>query len=137
LRLPLASKLVASARQVPLWVVAGEAAPNERAEALQRLGAVVLRVASADGKLDLAAVMHGLAERGITRLMVEAGPMLSAAFLDADLVDEAVLLRAPMSIGPEGLDALEGRPLEAFTRSLALVGSETAGVDTIEHYRRR
>ena len=137
LRLPLDSRLVASAREVPLWVATGQAAPNERAEALQRLGAEVLRVASANGKLDLSAVMHRLAERGITRLMVEAGPMLSTAFLDADLVDEAVLLRAPASIGAAGLDALEGRPLETLTRSLALVGCEAVGVDTIEHYRRR
>jgi len=137
LRLPLTSNLVASAREVPLWVVAGEAAPNERAEELQRLGVVVLRVASADGELDLPAVMHGLAEHGITRLMVEAGPILAAAFVDADLVDEAVLVRAPMSVGADGIEALEGYTLEALTRPLALVGSETAGVDTIEHYRRR
>ena len=72
LRLPLASKLVTSARDVPLWVVTGEGASSERVEALQRLGAEVLRVASADGKLDLPAVLLRLAERGITRLMIEA-----------------------------------------------------------------
>jgi len=137
LRLPLASKLVTSARDVPLWVVTGEGASNERVEALQRLGAEVLRVASADGKLDLAAVMQGLAERGITRLMVEAGPIVAAAFLDADLVDEAVLLRAPAPIGADGIDALEGRSLEALTRSLALVGSDAVGLDTIERFERR
>src|SRR5215467_1360066 len=47
LRLPPAGKLVASAHEVPLWVLAAEGAPNERAQALQRLGAEVLRVASA------------------------------------------------------------------------------------------
>jgi diaminohydroxyphosphoribosylaminopyrimidine deaminase/5-amino-6-(5-phosphoribosylamino)uracil reductase len=139
LRLPLESRLVTTARETPFWVVAGEAAPKERAEALQRRGAEVLSVGSSAGRLDLAAVLHALAERGITRLMVEAGPILAAAFLAADLVDEAVLLRAPVSIGADGIDALEGRPLEALTRSerLVLTGSEMVGADTMEHYQRR
>jgi diaminohydroxyphosphoribosylaminopyrimidine deaminase/5-amino-6-(5-phosphoribosylamino)uracil reductase len=139
LRLPPESRLAVTARETPLWVVTGEAAPNERAEALQRRGAEVLSVASSGGELDLAGVLRKLAERGITRLMVEAGPILAAAFLAADVVDEAVLLRAPTSIGPDGIDALEGRPLEALTRSprLLLRGSETIGADTMEHYERR
>jgi diaminohydroxyphosphoribosylaminopyrimidine deaminase/5-amino-6-(5-phosphoribosylamino)uracil reductase len=139
LRLPPESRLAATARETPLWIVASEAAPNERAEALQQRGAEVLSVASSGGELDLASMLRNLAERGITRLMVEAGPILAAAFVAADLVDEAILLRAPASIGTDGIDALEGRPLEALTRSdrLVLTGSETVGVDTIERYQRR
>jgi diaminohydroxyphosphoribosylaminopyrimidine deaminase / 5-amino-6-(5-phosphoribosylamino)uracil reductase len=54
-------------------------------------------------------------------------------------VDEAILLRAPTSIGPDGIDALEGRPLEALTRSdrLVLTSSEAVGADTMERYQRR
>jgi diaminohydroxyphosphoribosylaminopyrimidine deaminase / 5-amino-6-(5-phosphoribosylamino)uracil reductase len=139
LRLPLDSRLVTSARATPLWVVAAEAAPKERAEALQRQGAEVLRAASAGGRLDLLAALRLLAERGITRLMVEAGPILAAAFLTADLVDEAVLLRAPTTIGTDGIDALEGQPLERLSHSpgLALVSIEAVGADVLEHYERR
>jgi diaminohydroxyphosphoribosylaminopyrimidine deaminase/5-amino-6-(5-phosphoribosylamino)uracil reductase len=137
LRLALQSRLVATAHETPLWVVAQEGAPAERERALQQQGAEVLRVTAADGRLDLMAVLRQLAERGVTRLMVEAGPILAAAFLDADLVDEAILLRAPKSIGADGIDALEGRSLTALTRSLALVGSEAIGLDTIEHYQRQ
>jgi diaminohydroxyphosphoribosylaminopyrimidine deaminase / 5-amino-6-(5-phosphoribosylamino)uracil reductase len=138
-RLPLYSRLVAGARETPLWVVAGEGMPIGREPALQRHGAEVLRVASAGGRLDLPTVLRRLAERGITRLMVEAGPTLAAAFLSADLVDEAILLRASVSIGTDGIDALEGMPLETLTRSprLALTGSEAVGVDVLEHYERR
>jgi diaminohydroxyphosphoribosylaminopyrimidine deaminase/5-amino-6-(5-phosphoribosylamino)uracil reductase len=139
LRLPPKSRLAETAREVPLWVVAGEGTPMKRAEALQQLGAEVLQGALSAGRLDLAAVLRNLAERGTTRLMVEAGPILAAAFLAADLVDEAVLLRAPNSIGADGIDALDGRPLEALTRSdrLVLTGSEAVGVDVLEHYERR
>ncbi len=66
------------------------------------------------------------------------GPIVAAAFLQADLVDEALLLRSPNSIGADGIDALEGLPLEALTRSsrLTSAGQEEVGADTIEHFLR-
>jgi diaminohydroxyphosphoribosylaminopyrimidine deaminase/5-amino-6-(5-phosphoribosylamino)uracil reductase len=139
LRLPVASKLVAGARGTPLWVVAGESAPRERAEALAALGAVILRAPTAEGGLDLAAVLGLLAGLGITRLMVEAGPMIAAAMLAADLVDEAALLRSPKAIGADGIAALDGLPLEALSRSprFDLLSREAVGADTIEWFRRR
>ena len=138
LRLPLASKLVATARQVPLWVVAGETAEPVREQALAAQGADVARVATTGGRLDLADVLKLLARRGITRVMVEGGPILTAAFLRADLVDEAALFRSPNVIGPQGIAALDGLPLSALTRSLRLkaLGSEAIGADTVETFER-
>jgi diaminohydroxyphosphoribosylaminopyrimidine deaminase/5-amino-6-(5-phosphoribosylamino)uracil reductase len=134
LRLGLASRLVATARSTPLWVVASEAAPEARAQALRAAGAEVLRVGTLDGRLDLGAVLRLLAERGITRLMVEAGPILAASMLRADLVDEAALLRSKTIIGRDGIDALEGLSLATLARSprLQLLRTETAGEDTID-----
>src|SRR5262249_53574831 len=134
LRLSPASKLVASARQTPLWVMTAVAAPREREQALISQGADVLRVAAADGRLDLAAVLKALASRGSTRIMVEAGPILASAFLRADLVDEVVLFRSPSTLGADGLDALDGLPLSALTQSSRLkpVSSEPVGADTVE-----
>jgi diaminohydroxyphosphoribosylaminopyrimidine deaminase/5-amino-6-(5-phosphoribosylamino)uracil reductase len=138
LRLPLASKLLVTARQTPLWIVSATDASREREQALIVQGANVLRVAAAEGKLDLAAVLKALADRGITRVMVEAGPILAAAFLRADLVDEAALFRSPNAIGADGLDALDGMPLSALTRSprLTAIGSEALGADTVEMFER-
>jgi diaminohydroxyphosphoribosylaminopyrimidine deaminase / 5-amino-6-(5-phosphoribosylamino)uracil reductase len=138
LRLPLASKLVATARQVPLWVVTSEAAARAREQALAAHGVDVARAPATHGKLELAAVLKLLAQRGITRLMVESGPILAAAFLRADLVDAAALFRSPAVIGPDGIDALDGLPLSALTQSprLNAVGSETIGTDTVERFER-
>jgi len=138
LRLPLDGRLVATAREVPLWVVGAESAPPDREQGLQARGAEVLRVGSADGRLDLGAVLQALAARGITRLMIEAGPIVSAAFVKADLVDEAVVFRSPNAIGPDAIDALEGLPLDALTVSPRLVmkGTEMAGTDTAERFGR-
>jgi diaminohydroxyphosphoribosylaminopyrimidine deaminase/5-amino-6-(5-phosphoribosylamino)uracil reductase len=138
LRLPLDGRLVATARETPLWVVTGEPSAD-RAQALQAAGAEILRVAAADGGLDLAGVLERLAERGVTRLMVEAGPILAAAMLNADLVDEAALLRSRKPIGADGIDALAGLSLAALTRSprFELIRTETAGEDTIDTLARR
>jgi diaminohydroxyphosphoribosylaminopyrimidine deaminase/5-amino-6-(5-phosphoribosylamino)uracil reductase len=139
LRLPLDRRLVASARDTPLWVMTRAPAAVDRERALTAKGVEVLQVAARNGRLDLLAVLKLLAERGITRLMVEAGPIVAAAFLNADLVDEAALFSSPHTLGADGIDALEGLPLEALTRSprLELIGTEQAGADTVELFRRR
>jgi diaminohydroxyphosphoribosylaminopyrimidine deaminase/5-amino-6-(5-phosphoribosylamino)uracil reductase len=78
LRLGHDARVVASALETPLWVITGEAAAPERAQALQSRGVEIFRVPAADGKLDLSAALKALAGRGITRLMVETGPILAA-----------------------------------------------------------
>ena len=138
LRLPVESRLVASARQTPLWVVSGLDAPREREQALVAEGAEVMRVPSPDGRLDLGVVLKLLADRGITRLMVETGPILAAAFLRADYVDEAALFEAPQAIGADGIDALDGLPLAALSHSpkFRSTGRATVGPDTVETFER-
>jgi diaminohydroxyphosphoribosylaminopyrimidine deaminase/5-amino-6-(5-phosphoribosylamino)uracil reductase len=141
LRLPQASALVRSARETPVWVIAGAAAPADAEAALAAHGVEVLRVPpplQGQGSLDLHAVLRLLAGRGITRLMIETGPITAAAFLAADLVDEAALLRGPDVIGADGIDALEGMPLTMLTASAQLRarGAETVGADTIETFER-
>jgi diaminohydroxyphosphoribosylaminopyrimidine deaminase / 5-amino-6-(5-phosphoribosylamino)uracil reductase len=139
LRLAAAARLVASAPEVPLWVLTSEQAANERELALQARGVEVIRVPLANGALDLKAALETLAGRGITRLMVEGGPILAAALLRADLIDEAALLRSGNTIGPGGIDALEGLPIEALTRSpkLAEIGAEPLGEDMMTFFARR
>ncbi len=138
LRLPAGSRLASSARQTPLWIVTAADAPREREEVLLEKGAEVLRVAAAGGRLDLAEVLRLLAKRGITRLMVETGPILAAAFVRADLVDEIALFSSPSTIGPDGIDALDGLSLSALTQSskFKAIGRETLGADTVEAFER-
>lgn len=137
LRLPLASRLVGSARHTPLWVIAGHgAAPSAEAE-LRSLDVEVLRAASAQ-TLDLRETLGMLAQKGITRLMVEGGPIVAAALLRADLIDEAALFHTDLTIGPDGIDAFEGLPLTALTRSpvLSSLGIEPIDRDRVEWFAR-
>jgi diaminohydroxyphosphoribosylaminopyrimidine deaminase/5-amino-6-(5-phosphoribosylamino)uracil reductase len=138
LRVPLSYSVVATARETPTWVVCAPSASAMAEQVLRDKGIEVLRVDAKEGRLDLGQVLRALAERGITRLMVEGGPMVAASFVKADLVDEVVLFRSPKTIGPDGIDALEGLPLTALTQSphLKSLGSEQFGADTMEQYER-
>jgi diaminohydroxyphosphoribosylaminopyrimidine deaminase/5-amino-6-(5-phosphoribosylamino)uracil reductase len=138
LRLPLARALVATAQAVPTWVVAGPDADTETQQTLQNHGLKVFRVGAHGAQLDLAAVMTLLAQQGITRLMVEGGPILAAALVAENLVDAAVLLRSRRPIGGEGIDALEGMPLTALTQSphLRARAIESLGEDIAETFER-
>jgi diaminohydroxyphosphoribosylaminopyrimidine deaminase / 5-amino-6-(5-phosphoribosylamino)uracil reductase len=128
--------LTRSPRQTPVWVVAAPDASPDAAQVLARQGVEVLHVPAQAGRLDLAAVLRLLAERGITRLMVEGGPIVAAAFVAADLVDEAALFRSPKVIGPDGIDALEGMRLDALTGKLASLVREPVGEDSVEFFAR-
>jgi diaminohydroxyphosphoribosylaminopyrimidine deaminase/5-amino-6-(5-phosphoribosylamino)uracil reductase len=138
LRLPQRSKLAASASRTLDWVFVDKAARPDHEKALSAAGVELLRVDGENGRLDLLGVLRALSGRGISRVMVEAGPILSTAFLAADLVDEAALFRSPNALG-EGIDALEGEPLSALTLSpkLRLVESETIGADTLQMFERK
>jgi diaminohydroxyphosphoribosylaminopyrimidine deaminase/5-amino-6-(5-phosphoribosylamino)uracil reductase len=107
-------------------------------EVLRARGVAVLRVGATDGRLVVAQVLRALAGRGITRLMVEGGPIVAASFVEADLVDEAVLFRSPDPLGADAIDALEGLPLTALTRSphLKALACEPVGRDTVELFER-
>jgi diaminohydroxyphosphoribosylaminopyrimidine deaminase/5-amino-6-(5-phosphoribosylamino)uracil reductase len=139
LRIPMNSKLVRTARQVPLWVMTTDDAPAEAERKLLAEGVFVLRTPAKGGRLDFEASLRRLGERGITRVLVEGGPMLSAHLLRSGLVDEAVVVTSNKVLGPDAIDALEGEPLAALTQSphLELVERRMSGADKLDRYFRR
>jgi len=138
LRIPLSTAITGTARDVPVWVFGATGASPIAEDILKAKGVEVFRVDATDGRLDLHQVVKVLAERGITRLMVEGGPIVAASFLAADLVDEAALFRSPNEIGLTGINVLEGVPLSALTQSpqLTRVATEAIGDDTLTRYER-
>lgn len=73
-----------------------------RQRALESAGALVEVVPEAYGRPDLAAVMSRLAALEMNELLVEAGPALNGALLDAGLVDEVVVYAAAHVLGGGG-----------------------------------
>jgi diaminohydroxyphosphoribosylaminopyrimidine deaminase/5-amino-6-(5-phosphoribosylamino)uracil reductase len=138
LRIPGSSRLVHTARETPLWVLTSNLAEAPAAMKLGAAGAQLIRVASAPPGLDLQAVLHALAEKGITRLLVEGGSRVASSFVAAGLVDEVWLLRGPGAIGADGVAALDALPLSAITQSpkLRVRASEKLQNDMLTIYER-
>jgi diaminohydroxyphosphoribosylaminopyrimidine deaminase/5-amino-6-(5-phosphoribosylamino)uracil reductase len=139
LRIPAASRLVHSARSTPLWVMTSSLAEAPAAARLGSAGAQVIRLASMPPVgLDLMEALRALAERGITRLLVEGGARVASSFVAANLVDEFWLLRGADAIGADGIAALDALPLAAITQSPAfrVRASESLGSDTLTVYER-
>ena len=139
LRMPNDRKLLETAREIPVWIITTEGAPADAEKRLTAAGVEVLRVKAAkDGRVDLVSGLRRLGERGITRVLVEGGPLLSAALIRADLVDEAVVVRSPQALGADAVDAIEGMPLTALTESpkLKIIERRMAGADTLTHFFR-
>src|ERR1700716_3153475 len=141
LRIPGTSRLVHSARETPLWVMTSNLSEAPAAMKLGAAGAQVIRVAATTTPpgLDLAAVLHALSEKGITRLMVEGGARVASSFVAAGLVDEVLLLRGAESVGADGVPALDRLPLMSITESPAFKvrASESFDKDTLTIYERQ
>ena len=136
LQLPMASALVATVRETPTWVFCARSTSDIAQEILEQKGCRVFRVDDVEGMLDLDGVLKALADEGISRLMVEGGPTVAAAFAAADKVDEAAFIYSDKLIGDDGIAPLEGMPLEVLTERLHARGSEKLGADTLESYGR-
>tara|TARA_R110002074_G_scaffold397835_2_gene588781 strand:- start:2842 stop:4005 length:1164 start_codon:yes stop_codon:yes gene_type:complete len=104
---PVPSKLTESIDMAPLWVVTGPDAPEGKRNDLRSVGAEVISLpGSTGGRLNPGVILQTLAERGITRVLLEAGGSLNASFMAADLVDELAWFRAPSVIGADGTPAI-------------------------------
>src|SRR5712672_2928883 len=140
LRIPGSSRLVHSARETPLWVMTSNVSEAPAAMKLGAAGAHVIRVATTTTPpgLDLAAVLHALSEKGITRLLVEGGARVASSFVAASLVDEVWLLRGPDAVGVDGVAALDALPLTSITQSPGFKrrASEALQNDTLTIYER-
>ena len=123
-RLPLDSRLVQGITEVPLIVVCSRAAARTSVEALQSAGVDVI---VAHGENEAARVEHALVELGtreIQSLLLEGGPHLAGAFLEAGEIDEARIFIAPLMIGgAKAKTAVEGigvGDISAGSRPLAI-----------------
>ena len=125
------SNLLKSLDKAPLWVVCGSDADG--AAGLEEFGVTVLRAPTA--RPDLNWLAHTLAERGLTRVLIESGPTLATAFLQGELVDDVAWFRASKHLGTKGVPAFHENSLEklAFTRQAVL----NAGPDHLELYTRK
>ena len=117
-RLPLDSQLVRGADVVPLTVVISRAAPRTAADALEVAGADIIVATGENEPGRVRSALAQLGANGITSILLEGGPRLAGAFLDADELDELRFFLAPVILGGSAArDPLEGEGVERIAEA--------------------
>ncbi len=98
LRTPAQARLL---REPGVMIVAAHG-DDGSAAALSQRGAEVVSLPGADGRVAIDALLGELAARSVNEVLVEAGPTLAGAFLDAGVVDELIVYLAPRLLGDTG-----------------------------------
>ena len=122
LRIPLDCKLLATAKEAPVLIVAGEEAVQANPEITDKItqkGAQILTVLAAQGRCDLKSLLGELTRRGVQQLLVEGGPKVLASFLKEQLADEVVVYIAPKILGGSGSASIT-EPLAELTSDVGL-----------------
>jgi diaminohydroxyphosphoribosylaminopyrimidine deaminase/5-amino-6-(5-phosphoribosylamino)uracil reductase len=108
-RLPVTSRLVRAAVEVPLIVVVSRAARHKDIDALSAAGAEVIVASGENEPARVRSALEQLGESAVAAVLLEGGPHLAGAFLDAGEIDEVRLFLAPMLLGgASARDPLEG-----------------------------
>lgn len=140
LRLPLTSKLVATAGRIPTWVVAREDVDSERLRAFEDCGVEVLGMPpDENGYPDIEEMMQELGRRGLTRVLLEGGGHLAAALFARELIDRIAWFRAPFIMGGDGIPAAAAFGVDRLADMPTFIRQETraVGADQLEIYARR
>ena len=138
-RLSPGSKLALTANRTPVWLICTKAAPPAAREALQAKGVKLVEVASnAQGRVDVAAAAGELGRRRLTRVLVEGGGEVAAAFLKAGLVDRVTSCQAGLLLGADSRSAVGALALQKldFAPRFSLVSSRSVDGDVLETWHR-
>jgi diaminohydroxyphosphoribosylaminopyrimidine deaminase / 5-amino-6-(5-phosphoribosylamino)uracil reductase len=112
-RLPLGSKLVRGVAEVPVTVVCSRAASRTSVQGLESAGVDVIVATGQNECARAESALDELGARDIQSLLLEGGPHLAGAFLEAGEIDEARMFLAPLMIGGrEARTAVEGIGIE-------------------------
>jgi diaminohydroxyphosphoribosylaminopyrimidine deaminase/5-amino-6-(5-phosphoribosylamino)uracil reductase len=118
-RLPPGSRLLAAVAEIPLTIVVSRAAARADTDALEAAGAHVLVATGENEPARVRSALDQLGQLGVASLLLEGGPHLAGAFLDAGEIDEIRLFLAPLLLGGRtARDPLEGEGVERISEAL-------------------
>ena len=115
----------------PGTLICAAASDAARADALRAAGAEVLLLPNAAGKVDLAALLLALGQRGINEVHVEAGWKLNGSLLREGWVDELLIYQAPILLGDHARGMFDLAALTALAdkRELKILDRRQIGAD--------
>jgi diaminohydroxyphosphoribosylaminopyrimidine deaminase/5-amino-6-(5-phosphoribosylamino)uracil reductase len=129
-RLPVDGRLVRSAAEVPVIVVCSRAASRTAAEALRTAGVEVLVASGENEGARVGSALDELGARDVQSLLLEGGPHLAGAFLEAGEIDEARIFIAPiLAGGREARSPIEGQGIEEIGEAARAVAAEVERIE--------
>ena len=96
LEMPLDALILGAGRARFIYAAARN---NAKKAALEAMGVTVIHLPAQNGKVDLRAMLHDLAQREVNELHVEAGHKLNGSFIREGLVDDLLVYLAPKLMG--------------------------------------
>jgi diaminohydroxyphosphoribosylaminopyrimidine deaminase/5-amino-6-(5-phosphoribosylamino)uracil reductase len=139
-RLPPSSQLVAAAAEIPLTLVVSRAAARADTDALEAAGVQVLLATGENQPARVRGALDQLGAMGVNSVLLEGGPHLAGAFLDAGEIDEIRLFLAPLLLGGSAArDPLEGEGVAHISDALRALSfdCESVGEDLLISARLR
>ena len=126
-RTPLTAKVVRANDPQRTLIFVARDADMRRVSRLRDSGVLVTTLPRADGGLDLAAVLHWLADKGVNTVLSEAGPKIASRLVGSGLADRLMLITAPIAVG-DGPTAFEGlgRVVELKSLKVRRLGEDVA-----------
>jgi diaminohydroxyphosphoribosylaminopyrimidine deaminase / 5-amino-6-(5-phosphoribosylamino)uracil reductase len=109
LLIPLSAKLLRQSDSERSIIVTGERSSQQKARAIESLGAQVWRINLRQGRMPWTTILRRLAAKGVLSVMIEGGATTSAWALRERAVDKILFFYAPMILGGDGrvmIDAL-------------------------------
>jgi diaminohydroxyphosphoribosylaminopyrimidine deaminase / 5-amino-6-(5-phosphoribosylamino)uracil reductase len=129
-RLPLDSQLVRGARRTSLTVVVSRAAPRTATDALATHGAEIIVATGANEPARVCSALDLLGAAGVGSIVLEGGPHLAGAFLDAGEIDEIRFFVAPLLLGGrKARDPLEGEGADAIADAVRALTLECESIE--------
>jgi diaminohydroxyphosphoribosylaminopyrimidine deaminase / 5-amino-6-(5-phosphoribosylamino)uracil reductase len=129
-RLPLDTHLVETASDVPLILVCSRAAGRTAVQALEAAGVDVIVASGQNEAARVESALDELGARDVQSLLLEGGPHLAGAFLEADEIDEARMFVAPVLAGGRGArTAVEGVGVEEIARAERALSMDCEQID--------
>ena len=106
INLPQESRLFASIKAHPTWIIHGVDAEKETKQVWTGAGAKLLETKSISGNISIKSALKNLASEGLTSVYCEGGSRLAACLLSNNLVDELIIFTAGIIIGDDGLSTI-------------------------------
>jgi diaminohydroxyphosphoribosylaminopyrimidine deaminase/5-amino-6-(5-phosphoribosylamino)uracil reductase len=115
---------------MPLTVVVSRAAPRAGTDSLITHGAEVIVATGENEPARVKSALDQLGAAGVSSILLEGGPHLAGAFLDAGEIDEVRLFLAPLLLGGRTSRVpLEGEGVDTIADAMRALSLECEAID--------